>query len=72
MKEISNVDFFVREAPRRLGDPAVLVSKADRIQDLLGWRPRYNDLRSIVGDAWRWEQKLNSSPKISYPVYPVV
>jgi UDP-glucose 4-epimerase len=72
MKEISNVDFFVREAPRRLGDPAVLVSKADRIQDLLGWRPRYNDLRSIVDDAWRWEQKLNSSPKHSFSVYPVV
>jgi UDP-glucose 4-epimerase len=65
VKEISNVDFPVREAPRRSGDPAVLVAKADRIRELLGWRPRYNDLRTIVADAWRWERKLNSNPRSS-------
>jgi UDP-glucose 4-epimerase len=65
IKEISNVDFPVREAPRRSGDPAVLVAKADRIRELLRWRPRYNDLRTIVADAWRWERKLNSNPRSS-------
>jgi UDP-glucose 4-epimerase len=60
IKEISNVDFPVSEAPRRPGDPASLVAKADRIQELLAWRPRYNDLRTIVADAWRWEQRLHT------------
>ena len=58
MKDITRVDFPVREAPRRPGDPAILVAKADNIRHLLGWRPRYNDLRSIVADAWKWEQKI--------------
>jgi UDP-glucose 4-epimerase len=58
VKEIAGVDFRVVEAPRRPGDPASLVAKADRIHELLGWQPRYNDLRTIVADAWRWESKL--------------
>ncbi len=58
VKEISGVDFTVVEAPRRPGDPASLVARAGRIRELLGWQPRYNDLRTIVADAWRWESKL--------------
>jgi UDP-glucose 4-epimerase len=55
---VAGVDFPVVEASRRPGDPATLVAQADRIRELLGWRPRYNDLRTIIADAWRWEQKL--------------
>jgi UDP-glucose 4-epimerase len=55
---VSGVDFPVEEALRRLGDPAMLVARADRIRRVLDWEPRYNDLETIVADAWRWEQKL--------------
>jgi UDP-glucose 4-epimerase len=58
VQEVAVVDFKVIEAPRRPGDPASLVAKADRIRELLGWQPRYDDLRTIVADAWRWERKL--------------
>ncbi|QEM67150.1 UDP-glucose 4-epimerase GalE [Geobacter sp. FeAm09] len=58
VKEVSGVDFTVKEAGRRPGDPASLVAKADRIRRLTGWQPRYDDLRTIVADAWRWESKL--------------
>lgn len=61
LKEVAGVDFPVVEAPRRPGDPAILVAQADRIRKLLGWQPRYNDLRTIITDAWRWEQKLQKS-----------
>jgi UDP-glucose 4-epimerase len=44
----------VRVAPRRPGDPAVLVASSDRIGRELGWRPRLQDLDTIVGSAWRW------------------
>jgi UDP-glucose 4-epimerase len=47
----------VREAARRPGDPPVLIAKADRIRGLFGWKPRYDDLRTIVADAWHWERK---------------
>ena len=46
----------VREAARREGDPAVLVSSATRLKEELGWEPRFPDLEQIVGSAWRWHQ----------------
>jgi len=58
VKEVSGVAIKVVEADRRPGDPASLVARADRIGSLTGWQPRHNDLRTIVGDAWRWECKL--------------
>jgi UDP-glucose 4-epimerase len=58
VRKVSGVDFKVIEAERRPGDPASLVAKADRIGQLTGWQPRYNDLATIVTDAWRWESKL--------------
>jgi UDP-glucose 4-epimerase len=54
---VTGVKFPVRETARRPGDPPSLIAKADRIRKVLGWTPRYDDLRTIVADAWRWEQK---------------
>ena len=58
VKEVSGVDFNVIESVRRPGDPACLIAQADRIGQLTDWQPRYNSLRTIVEDAWRWESKL--------------
>jgi UDP-glucose 4-epimerase len=41
-------------APRRPGDPAVLVASSDRIGRDLGWRPRLTELESIIASAWSW------------------
>jgi len=41
-------------APRRPGDPAVLVASAEKAQVELGWAPRLSDLESIVRTAWAW------------------
>jgi UDP-glucose 4-epimerase len=43
-------------SPRRPGDPARLVAGADRARQVLGWQPRFTDLRAIVASAWRWHQ----------------
>lgn len=45
------------EAPRRPGDPALLVASSERITREMGWRPRYPDLESIIASAWRWHQQ---------------
>ena len=58
VKDVTGVDFAVQEGPRRRGDPPKLVASNDRITSLLGWVPRYDDLRVIVETAWRWEQIL--------------
>ena len=58
VKEISGVDFTVIAAERRAGDPACVISAAERITQTLNWQPRYNDLDLIVRTALAWEQKL--------------
>ena len=45
-----------RIAPRRPGDPPVLVAGGTRAFDLLGWRPRRSDLEDILADAWRFHR----------------
>ncbi|MCP3801651.1 UDP-glucose 4-epimerase GalE [Allokutzneria sp. A3M-2-11 16] len=44
-------------APRRAGDPAVLVASSELAQDELGWKPQRTDIASIVGDAWEFASK---------------
>jgi UDP-glucose 4-epimerase len=44
-------------APRRPGDPAVLVADAGRLRRELGWEPRYPDVRAIAATAWRWHER---------------
>jgi UDP-glucose 4-epimerase len=51
------VDFTVVEAGRRAGDPASLVASAERITQVLGWKPRYDNLDTIVRTALDWEKK---------------
>ena len=52
----------IREEPRREGDPPSLVARADRIRDVLGWRPQLDDLDTIVRTALRWEETLLRNP----------
>jgi UDP-glucose 4-epimerase len=52
----------IREEPRRAGDPAYLVARADRIRAELGWQPRYDDLNAIVSHSLAWERKLQQDP----------
>lgn len=58
VRRVSGTDFEVRRAPRRAGDPAILVAAVDRIRDRLGWRGSLDDIDGIVGDALRWERHL--------------
>jgi UDP-glucose 4-epimerase len=53
-REITGQDFPVIEAERRPGDADMLVASSERINDELGWEPRFPDLRDIIASAWRW------------------
>lgn len=46
----------VRELPRRAGDPAVLVASPQKARQLLGWKPQYSDVQSIIESAWHWHK----------------
>jgi UDP-glucose 4-epimerase len=58
VKRVSGVDFRVDHAGRRPGDPAHIVAQSDRARELLGWKPQFDDLATIVGHALAWDRKL--------------
>jgi UDP-glucose 4-epimerase len=62
VQRVSGRKLVIREEPRRAGDPAVLVAKADRIRELLGWSPKLDDLDTIVRTSLEWEAKLQQHP----------
>ncbi|GHH47482.1 UDP-glucose 4-epimerase GalE [Streptomyces candidus] len=48
-------------APRRPGDPAVLVASAERARTVLGWSPSRTDLAAIIGDAWQFARSISGT-----------
>jgi len=58
VKRVSGVDFRVDIAPRRDGDPAALIANVERIHASLDWRPRFQDIDTIVTHALAWERSL--------------
>lgn len=58
MKRVSGVDFQVEIAPRREGDPAVLIANCQKIKKEMGWEPRYNDLSLMCQKALEWEKRI--------------
>ncbi|MEB3299781.1 MAG: UDP-glucose 4-epimerase GalE [Candidatus Sericytochromatia bacterium] len=54
VEEVSGREVPFTWAPRRPGDPDILIGKADKAKAELGWSPRFPELRDIVATAWRW------------------
>src|SRR5438132_5901047 len=57
VEEVTGKKVPVKEGPRRAGDPPVLVASSEKIQEELGWKPHYTELRRIVETAWNWHSK---------------
>jgi UDP-glucose 4-epimerase len=53
--QVTGTPVPVTEAPRRAGDPAVLIASNDRAREFLGWTPT-RDLTQMITDAWAFEQ----------------
>jgi UDP-glucose 4-epimerase len=45
------------KAPRRAGDPSMLVAQPGLAADLLGWVPEFSSLDTIVNSALRWHKQ---------------
>ena len=54
------------EEDRRAGDPPELVAAVERIHDVLGWQPRFDDLDKIVRTSLAWERKIAAGDKTAY------
>ncbi len=51
-REVTGHPIPTTVAPRRPGDPAVLVASSEKIRRELGWKPAHATLRDMVADAW--------------------
>ncbi|ACB95490.1 UDP-glucose 4-epimerase GalE [Beijerinckia indica] len=60
VKAVSGVDFEVRIAGRRAGDPASLIAGATHVRDLLGWQPKHDHVEEMVKQALDWERRLHN------------
>ena len=57
-REVTGKDIPAVEAPRRAGDPAVLIASSAKAIDELGWEPKLSDLKTAAADAWRLTSAL--------------
>lgn len=55
-RQVTKREIPVDLGSRRAGDPAVLVASSELAQRVLGWRPLFTDLSTIIETAWMWHQ----------------
>jgi len=53
---LNGAPLAIEEGPRREGDPPSLVARAERIREVLGWRPELDDLAAICRSTLAWER----------------
>jgi len=54
-KALDQPNFSPRTAPRREGDPAILVANSMKAEKILGWKPAWS-LQNIIADAAAWHR----------------
>lgn len=57
-RKVTGRDIRVIEGDRRPGDPPVLIAVCDDASRVLGWRPRYAAIETIIDTAWKWHVKM--------------
>jgi UDP-glucose-4-epimerase GalE len=57
---ITGRQFPIQTAPRRRGDPPILIASNRKARDLLGWVPEQSSLENIIASAWKWHQKMKA------------
>jgi UDP-glucose 4-epimerase len=55
-RKVTKRDIPVEIAPRRAGDPAVLIASSEKAKRELGWEPKYPSLEEIITHAWNWHK----------------
>ena len=55
-QEVTGSNIPSKVVERRPGDPAVLIGSSEKAVQELGWKPRFADLKNILGTAWHWHK----------------
>ncbi|MBC2580568.1 UDP-glucose 4-epimerase GalE [Clostridium sp. DJ247] len=55
-RKVTGCNIQAEVAPRREGDPAILIASSDKAMEQLGWNPKYNSIETIIETAWNWHK----------------
>jgi UDP-glucose 4-epimerase len=58
VRRVSQRNFAVQYAPRRVGDIMTMVADTTRMRSMLDWTPQFDNLETIAAHALAWEEKL--------------
>ncbi|MDI3484658.1 MAG: UDP-glucose 4-epimerase [Methanobacteriaceae archaeon] len=59
-REVTGKKIPAIESQRRPGDPPRLIGSSKKARKILGWKPEFTSIKSIIETAWEWHQKLNN------------
>ncbi len=66
VEQVNGAPLNIVEEDRRAGDPPELIAVADRVRQVLGWTPHYDDLEKIVRTSLDWERKIAAQDPTAY------
>jgi UDP-glucose-4-epimerase GalE len=58
VQAVSGHEVSMTDAPRRPGDPPVLVASCELARKLLKWEPSHSSLETIIRTAWHWHSTV--------------
>src|SRR5262249_22319647 len=62
VEKVAERPLQIREEARRPGDPSILIARAERVRQVLGWKPQLDDLEAIVRSSLEWERRQLAAP----------
>lgn len=66
VEQANGAKLNIVEENRRAGDPPELVAAVERIHDVLGWQPQFDNLDTIVRTSLAWERKIAARDPSAY------
>jgi UDP-glucose 4-epimerase len=57
VQEFTGIPIPYTLKPKRQGDVPVLLASNNQAEELLGWKPEFSDIETIIRTAWAWHQK---------------
>ncbi|MDU1054252.1 UDP-glucose 4-epimerase GalE [Clostridium baratii] len=55
-RKVTGHEIPAKVAPRRAGDPAILIASSEKVMKELNWKPKFNSVETIIETAWNWHK----------------